>query len=75
MCDRSLFLCCLLAASLLGAFPAAGIDHPGITEARTAPGRFSLVEGGRPVAVVTDPADARGIQIAAQTLREDFAVP
>ena len=73
MSDRRSLLCCLLAASLLGILPAAGIDHPGITEARTAPGRFSLVEGGRPAAVVTDPADARGIQIAAQTLREDFA--
>lgn len=63
----------LLAAALLTSLPATGIDHPGITEARTAPGRFSLIANGVPAAVVTDPADAPGIRIAAQTLREDFA--
>ena len=63
----------LLAACLLLAVPAAALDHPGITERRTAPGRFSLVEKGVPAAVVTDPADQRGVLIAAGTLREDFA--
>ena len=62
-----------LAALLLLCLPAAAIDHPGITEARTAPGRFPLIEKGVPVAVVTDPADKRGVQIAAENLREDFA--
>ena len=64
----------LLAASLLLlAIPSAAIDHPGITEKRTVPGRFSLVEKGIPAAVVTDPADKPGVLIAAETLREDFA--
>ena len=64
----------LLAASLLLlSLPSAAIDHPGITEKRTASGRFSLVEKGVPAAVVTDPADKPGVLIAAETLREDFA--
>ena len=64
----------LFAASLLLiGISASAIDHRGITEPRTAPGRFSLVEKGVPAAVVTDPADLRGILIAAETLREDFA--
>ena len=64
----------LLAASLLLlCIPSAAIDHPGITEKRTAQDRFSLVEKGVPAAVVTDPADKPGVLIAAETLREDFA--
>ena len=64
----------LLAASLLMlCLPSAAIDHPGIAEKRTAPGRFSLIQGGVPAAVVTDPVDQRGVLIAAETLREDFA--
>ena len=63
----------LLAACLLFSVPAAALDHPGLAERRTAPGRFSLVEKGVPAAVVTDPADKRGVVIAAETLREDFA--
>ncbi|MBO7574425.1 MAG: glycosyl hydrolase 115 family protein [Bacteroidales bacterium] len=62
----------LLAAWLL-CLPAIAIDFPGITETRTSPGRFSLIEKGLPAAVVTDPADASGVLIAAETLREDFA--
>ena len=62
-----------LAAALLPVLAAGAVDFPGITEARTAPGRFPLIERGVPAAVVTDPADAKGIRIAAQTLREDFA--
>ena len=54
----------LLAASLLMlCLPSAAIDHPGIAEKRTAPGRFSLIQGGVPAAVVTDPADQRGVLI------------
>ena len=63
----------LLAACLLFSVPAAALDHPGLAERRTAPGRFSLVEKGVPAAVVADPADKRGVLIAAETLREDFA--
>ena len=63
----------LLAACLLLSVPAAALDHPGLAERRPAPGRFSLVENGVPAAVVTDPADRRGVLIAAETLREDFA--
>ena len=59
-------------AALLICTVAAAIDFPGITEARTGDGRFSLIENGVPVAVVTDPADAKGIQIAATNLRADF---
>ena len=70
--DKKRSLLCLAAALLL-TIPAAARDFPGIAEARMAPGRFPLIERGVPVAVVTDPADARGIQIAAETLREDFA--
>ena len=65
------FLC--LAAALLLSLPSGAKDFPGITEARTAPGRFPLIERGIPAAVVTDPSDAKGIQIAAATLRDDFA--
>ena len=63
----------LLAACVLLSIPAAALDHPGIAERRSAPGRFSLVEKGVPAAVMTDPADKRGVLIAAETLREDFA--
>ena len=63
----------LLAACLLFSVPAAALDHPGLAERRSASGRFSLVEKGVPAAVVTDPADKRGVLIAAETLREDFA--
>ena len=70
---RKLQVLLCLAAALLPALPAGAIDFPGITEARTAPGRFPLIERGVPAAVITDPADAPGIGIAAQTLREDFA--
>ena len=70
--DKKRSLLCLAAALLL-AIPAVARDFPGITDAHLAPGRFPLIERGVPVAVVTDPADARGIQIAAETLREDFA--
>ena len=59
-------------AALLLCTAAAAIDFPGITETRTAPGRFALIEKGVPAAVVTDPADAKGIQIAATNLRTDF---
>ena len=52
---------------------AFAIDFPGITEAGNAAGRFSLIKGGVPVAVVADPADEPGVLIAAETLREDFA--
>ena len=52
---------------------AIALDHPGLAERRSASGRFSLVEKGVPAAVVTDPADKRGVLIAAETLREDFA--
>ena len=63
----------LLAACLLLTVPAAALDHPGLAERNTAPGRFSLVEKGVPAAVVTDPVDKPGVLIAAETLREDFA--
>ena len=63
----------LVAACLLLSLPAAALDHPGLAERRSAPGRFPLVENGVPAAVVTDPADQRGVLIAAETLREDFA--
>ncbi len=65
----SLFLAALLLLSL----PATAIDHPGITETRTAPGRFSLVRGGVPAAVVTDSSDAKGVQWAASNLRTDLS--
>ena len=61
----------LLALSL--SLQAMAVDHPGITAARHAAGRFSLIRDGVPAAVVTDPADQRGVLIAAETLREDFA--
>ena len=61
-----------LAALLLSLFSAAAVDFPGITEARTAPGRFPLIENGVPAAVVTDPADPKGILYAATNLRADF---
>jgi len=63
----------LLAACMLSGVTAGAIDHPGLAERRTAPGRFSLIEKGQPAAVVTDPADFGGVLIAAETLREDFA--
>ena len=69
--DKKRSLLCLAAALLL-AIPAVARDFPGITADRMVPGHFPLIERGVPVAVVTDPSDAKGIQIAAQTLREDF---
>ena len=66
---------CILSglAALLLCLPALAIDYPGIAEARTGQGRFTLIDGGAPVAVVVDPADAKGVLLAAETLREDFA--
>ena len=69
--DKKRSLLCLAAALLL-AISAVGRDFPGITADRMVPGHFPLIERGVPVAVVTDPSDAQGIQIAARTLREDF---
>ena len=63
----------ILAGLLLVSSPAFALDHPGITEARNAAGRFPLISGVVPAAVVVDPADAPGVLIAAETLREDFA--
>ena len=65
----------LLAAFLLLqlCIPSVALDHPGLTENRTAPGRFTLIRDGVPAAVVTDPADKPGVLIAAETLRQDFA--
>ena len=61
----------LLAVSFC--LQAIAVDHPGITAAGHAAGRFSLIRDGVPAAVVTDPADLPGVRIAAETLREDFA--
>ena len=63
----------LLSTALLLCVPAAAVDHPGITAANHATGRFSLIRNGIPAAVVTDPTDLPGVKIAAETLREDFA--
>ena len=40
----------LLAAFLLLqlCIPSVALDHPGLTENRTAPGRFTLIRGGVP---------------------------
>jgi len=62
-----------LFATLLFSFPSLAIDHPGITEPVKSAGRFTLIDKGVPVAVIVDPADAKGVLIAAETLREDFA--
>jgi hypothetical protein len=59
--------------ALLLPWQATALDHPGITAAQHASGRFSLIRDGVPAAVVTDPADLPGVQIAAENLREDFA--
>ena len=59
--------------TLLCSFPSLAIDHPGITEPVKASGRFTLIDQGVPVAVVVDPADAKGVLLAADNLREDFA--
>ena len=59
-------------AALLICTVAAALDFPGITEARTGAGRFPLIENGVPAAVVTDPADPKGILYAATNLRADF---
>ncbi len=71
MCKIRTFLLCWLFFAV--AYPATVIDHPGITRPEKAPGRFTLIDNGIPVAVVTDPADAKGVQLAAETLRADFA--
>ncbi len=62
----------VLAVFLLACLQVSAIDHPGITWPGVAPGRFSLIEDGVPAAVVTDPSDAKGVLIAAESLREDF---
>ena len=62
-----------LAALMLACFPVKAIDHPGISGSGRSSGSFPLISAGLPAAVVTDPADAKGIQIAAESLREDFA--
>jgi len=67
---RVLTFCLLLFQAM---YPAVAIDHPGITRPEKAPGRFTLIDNGVPVAVVTDPSDAKGVQLAAETLRADFA--
>ena len=69
--DKTRFFLCLAAAILL-ALPASATDFPGITEARTAPGRFPLIEQGVPAAVVIDTDAPKGIRLAAENLRADF---
>ena len=67
----SRFLTALIA--LIFALPCFAVDFPGITQSGTAPGGFPLIRDGVPVAVIVDPADAKGVLIAAEILREDFA--
>ena len=63
----------VLAAALLFCLSASAIDHPGVTEPGKATGRFTLIDQGTPVAVIVDASDARGVLLAAENLREDFA--
>lgn len=48
------------------------IDRPGATVDRLAPGRFTLVEEGMPVALLVAGDDNPGVRIAAGNLSEDF---
>ncbi len=51
---------------------AGAIDHKGITSARLAPDRFTLVENGVPDAILIDEQEDAGVMIAAKNLRSDF---
>ena len=67
---RILPLAALILLLQMVFLPAYGLDHPGITS--PVQGGFPLIRQGTPAAVVTDPSDAKGIQIAADNLRADF---
>ena len=53
------FLPGLLALSL--PLLATAVDHPGITAAGHAPGRFSLIRDGVPAAVSKEPGGLSGV--------------
>lgn len=48
------------------------IDHKGITHTTLATERFTLVEQAKPVSILIDEADDKGIQIAVNNLSADF---
>lgn len=63
----------LLMALLMGVVSTvAAKDHLGITSEKLGSGRFTLIQQGAVPRVVTDPADNKGVLIAAENLRQDF---
>lgn len=66
---RHLLLCAALVALSLD---AAAIDNPGITVATLSPDRFTLIENGLPVGILSDSDDNSAVRIAVSNLSEDF---
>ena len=47
-------------------------DHEGITYKELSPARFTLIENGKPLPIVIDANEDKGVHIAANNLAEDF---
>ncbi len=61
-----------LLTILLGLSTANAKDHEGITFKDLSPTRFTLVNNGKPLSIVIDANDDKGVQIAANNLSADF---
>lgn len=61
-----------LAAALAVSLNLTAIDNKGISSYELSPDRFSLIENGKPVAILADEADNIAVRIAIESLCKDF---
>ena len=62
----------IVALSMSLATPVQAIDHPGITHSQSAENRFTLIDDGRPNAILIDETENIAVKIAAENLQKDF---
>ena len=62
----------IVALSMSLATPVQAIDHPCITHSQSAENRFTLIDDGRPNAILIDETENIAVKIAAENLQKDF---
>ncbi|MDO5443914.1 MAG: glycosyl hydrolase 115 family protein, partial [Bacteroidia bacterium] len=62
----------LLAVMAFSTVQAFAIDHKGIAHNDLSSTRFTVIEGGKPTAILADEKDNIAIQIALKSLQKDF---
>lgn len=62
----------IAVAVLLGVSQIMAIDNKGISFDELAADRFTLIENGKPVAILADEADNSAVRIALKSLQKDF---